>query len=111
MKKWRYILLLTLTLAACSTDDSMQPDLIIGKWGKMSVIDNGVLTTLDPQVASNQIMLNQDGSLLFLGSGGSSGNWVHMGKGTYKIENVQNGITFSVLYKVDFTSPTQMKLL
>lgn len=109
MRKIVVMFVLIFGLVSCSNDDTVQQDLIIGKWGKMSIIDNGVLSALDPNLLNNQIILNQDGTLVFLGSSGSSGTWVNLGKGNYKIENVQNGITFSVTYKIEFTSATQMK--
>lgn len=109
MKKIILMLVVIIGLNSCGGSEDTQLDLILGKWGKLSIIENGVLTNLDPNVINNQIVLNQDGTLVFLGSNGSSGTWVNQGKGNYKIENIQNGITFSVIYKVEFTSATQMK--
>lgn len=110
MKKIVIVLILIVGLNSCGSSDDPQVDLIIGKWGKSTSIDvNGVFTTLDPANVNNQIVLNADGTFVFLETNGLSGTWVNLGKGNYKLENKTTVIPFSATYKVEFTSASQMK--
>lgn len=110
MKKVMLFLMVIIASVACSdNDDTDKRDLVIGTWGKISIIESGVITTLDKSNPNNQIVINENGTLNFLGTNTSAGTWMNLGKGNYKIENIVNGITFSTNYKIEFTSASQMK--